>query len=164
MLSQEAIIASGLDMAMWELVVAATNLARRFAYQMKPGVTLFPETRDHVSQVLCNPYALKQALAELIANALTFAPANTQVSVQQWLNKGTIFISITDLGRGIPQDKLDLAFQRFQQIDREEHEQQGMGIGLWLAQRVLWVHQGTLEIRSVEGKGTQCIVRLPASG
>ncbi|MBL8132359.1 MAG: hybrid sensor histidine kinase/response regulator [Anaerolineae bacterium] len=163
-LSQEAIIADGLDMTAWDLVMAATNLARRFAYQMKSGVTLSPETRDYDSQVLCNPYALKQALAELIANALTFAPANTPVNVQQWLNKGTIFISITDRGPGIPQDKLDLAFQRFQQIDREEHEQQGMGVGLWLAQRILWAHQGMLDIRSVEGKGTQVMIRLPASG
>ncbi|MBK8022040.1 MAG: hybrid sensor histidine kinase/response regulator [Chloroflexi bacterium] len=163
-LSSESIIADGMDMAVWELLIAANNLAKRFAYQMQPGVTVIPETRDNTSLVLCDPYALKQAFAELIANALTFSPPNSDVSLQQWRHKSTIYISITDCGPGIPQEKLEQALQRFQQIDREEREQQGMGVGLWLAQRILWAHHGALDIRSVEGKGTQVIIRLPVSG
>lgn len=163
-LTEEAIITSGLEMSIWELVIAANNLARRFAYQMQPGVSVNPQTRDRNALVVCNPYALKQALAELIANALTFAPANTEVSISQWVRGGTVFISVADMGIGIPQEKLEMAFQPFQQIDRDQREQQGMGIGLWLAQRLIDVHGGKLDIRSVEGKGTQTIVRLPMSG
>lgn len=163
-LTHEAIIANGLEQPIWDLLIASNNLARRFAYQMQPGVMVNPKTRDHTPTVVCNPYALKQALAELIANALTFAPANTEVTVQQWVRNGVVYISITDMGIGIPQEKLDQAMQAFSQIDRETREQQGMGIGLWLAQRILGVHGGEIDIRSVEGKGTQVIVRLPMAG
>lgn len=163
-LSEEAIITGGLEMSMWELLTAANNLAKRFAYQMQPGVVLNPQTRDRDALVLCNPYALKQALAELIANALTFAPANTEVSISQWRRGDTVFISITDMGIGIPQEQLEQALRAFQQIGREQREQQGMGIGLWLAQRLIAVHGGRLDFRSVQGKGTQVIVRLPVVG
>ncbi|MDZ4768426.1 MAG: response regulator [Chloroflexota bacterium] len=162
-LSAETVLTQGLDMAMWEMLIAANNLARRFAYQMQPGVTVNAQTRDYESLVLCNPYALKQALAELIANALTFAPSNTEVTVRQWRRNNTVFISVTDMGMGIPADEMENAVQRFQQIGREKNEQQGMGVGLWLAQRILAAHGGALDIRSVVGTGTQVIVRLPVA-
>lgn len=163
-LTRESMILEGLEMRMWELLVAANNLARRFAYQMQPGVTVNLQERDREASVICNPYALKQALAELIANALTFTPANTEVNITLWRRDETILISVTDKGMGIPQDKLSLALEAFQQIDRDKREQQGMGIGLWLAQRLIVVHGGTLDIRSVDGKGTQVIIRLPVTG
>lgn len=162
-LTLETVLTGGLDVTLWEQLIAANNLARRFAYQMRPGVTVNLQAGDYNSMVLCNPYALKQALAELIANALTFAPNDTEVTVRQWRKNNTLFISITDLGMGIPKAALEMIFNRFQQVNRDKNEQQGMGLGLWLAQRILAVHGGALDVRSAEGKGTQVVVRLPVS-
>jgi signal transduction histidine kinase len=49
----------------------------------------------------------------------------------------------------------------FHQIDRETQEQQGLGLGLPLARRVIEIHGGTLELNSVVDQGTQVVVRLP---
>lgn len=161
MLTAEQIQQSGMNMSLWEMLIASTNLARRFAYMQQPNVGIKMRDRDREALVLCNPPALKQAFAELIANALTFTPENTDVEVTQWKSDGRVWVSIADHGRGIPPDKLTAALEAFQQIDREHHEQQGIGVGLTLAQRIIAAHGGTFDIRSVINKGTQVLVSLP---
>ncbi len=161
MLNRALVETQGISMSMWELLVASTNLARRFAYMQQPNVGIKMRDRDRQALVQCNPPALKQAFAELIANALTFAPENSDIEVSEWCAEGRVLISITDRGRGIPNDKLTAALEAFQQIDRERDEQQGIGMGLTLAQRIISAHGGTLDIRSVINKGTQVVVNLP---
>jgi signal transduction histidine kinase len=161
LLSQAAIEANGVPMQMWEMLTAATNLARRFAYQQPPNVNLNMQHRDRDAQVRCNPAALKQAFAELIANALVFAKPDGTVNVTQWRANGNIWVSITDNGSGIPPGKLAVALEEFQQIDRENREQQGIGMGLPLAKRIIEIHSGKLEIQSIVGKGTQVVIGLP---
>lgn len=160
-LGAETIVDSGIPMPMWELLTAASNLARRFAYQQPPNVTLDIQHRDRDAQVLCNPAALKQALAELIANALAFAKPDGQVAVTQWRSNGSVWISVIDNGAGIPSEKLAFAMEAFQQIDRDSREQQGIGMGLPLSKRIIEIHGGSLEITSVVGKGTQVMICLP---
>lgn len=53
--------------------------------------------------------------------------------------------------------------QAFQQVDRQTHEQQGIGLGLTLAHRLFDVHGGELQLKSVVGKGTRALVRLPVA-
>jgi two-component system sensor histidine kinase/response regulator len=161
MLTSELIAESGIAVSIWELLVASTNLARRFAYIQQPNVGIKLQDHDREALVLCSPPALKQALAELIANALTFAPENTDVHVEQWCSDDNLWVSVTDRGRGIPENKLKAALEAFQQIDREHHEQQGIGMGLTLAHRIITAHGGSLNLRSVTNKGTQVIVNLP---
>ncbi|MBE2272492.1 MAG: hybrid sensor histidine kinase/response regulator [Anaerolinea sp.] len=161
MLTRDSIRDQGLVMTLWELLVASTNLARRFAYQQKSNVGIKMRDRDRDAIVLCNPPALKQALAELIANALTYAPENTDVEIAQWRSEGQIWVTVTDRGQGIPKDKLTAALEAFRQLDRETSERQGIGIGLTLAHRIIYAHGGTLDLRSVVNKGTQVLVNLP---
>jgi two-component system sensor histidine kinase/response regulator len=151
----------GVPMQLWDLLVASSNLARRFAFRQQGEVNLNLIDNNRDLAVACNPSALKHALAELIANAMMFSPANAEVRIVQKLTDQGARISITDKGPGIPKEKLTVALEPFHQIDRQNKEQQGMGIGLSLAQRIIQVHGGSLEIRSVEGKGTQVLVYLP---
>jgi signal transduction histidine kinase len=83
------------------------------------------------------------------------------VNVTQWRANGNIWVSITDNGSGIPPGKLAVALEEFQQIDRENREQQGIGMGLPLAKRIIEIHSGKLEIQSIVGKGTQVVIGLP---
>jgi two-component system, sensor histidine kinase and response regulator len=162
-LTRDVIETKGVPMQLWDMLVAASNVARRFAFRQQGEVNLnLIDTNRDVS-VACNPAALKHALAELIANAVMFSPENAEVRIVQKLTDQGVRISITDSGPGIPKDKLTAALEPFHQIDRQNKEQQGMGIGLSLAQRIIQVHGGMLEIRSVVGKGTQVLVYLPVA-
>lgn len=161
-LTDKLVQEQGLVMPLWEQLIAATNLARRFAYRQQPNVGVKMMDRDRDACVQCNPPALKQAFAELIANALSSAPENTDIEIAQWRTGDRLWVSVADRGRGIPEERLTAALDAFQQIDSDTHEQQGIGIGLTLAHQIITVHGGTLDIRSVVGKGTQVLANLPA--
>ncbi|MBZ0277985.1 MAG: ATP-binding protein, partial [Anaerolineae bacterium] len=114
--------------------------------------------------VVAYTQALKHALAELIANALDFTPERQSVEINHGQRDGQVWIQILDHGRGIaPQDQGKL-FQRFVQIGRETQEQQGMGLGLFVAQQIIAAHGGSLELNSVPNGGTMVTIKLPLAG
>ncbi len=160
-LTAETIAKNGVPSPLWEILLAANNLARRFAFNPPPNVTVDMQDRDPGLMLLCNPPAIKHAFAELIANAITFSPPNKTVYLVQWQAEGSIIVSITDQGGGIPESQVAAAMRAFEQINRESQEQQGIGIGLTVASHIIQAHGGTLALRSVVGKGTQVIVNLP---
>ncbi len=162
MLAASNIQASGLQAPLWEIIIAAIGLARRFAYR-NPNVNIELSDRQNDAPVMCNPLALKHALAELITNALNFSPDGGSISISQWAAEGAVFIDITDSGPGIAPDQLQRALEHFEQIDRQTQEQQGMGLGLGLAHQLIVVHGGSLNLQSVPGKGTQALVALPVA-
>ena len=161
MLNRELINREGMPMRLWEMMVSANNLAKRFSDQPQSSVFVQFHDHDRDALVMCNPPALKQALAELIANAIKFSPEGSQVDITQWRSGGRVMLSIVDQGPGIPEDRLAEALRDFSQIDRDKNEQQGMGMGLSLAQRIIDVHGGALDILSIVDKGTQITIALP---
>jgi signal transduction histidine kinase len=104
---------------------------------------------------------LKHALAELIANALDFSPEGKEVQVSQWQANSEVWIMIVDQGAGMSASEVDHAFFDFRQVNRETNEQQGFGLGLPLARRIIEAHEGLLRLKSVVGKGTQVTVSVP---
>jgi signal transduction histidine kinase len=71
-----------------------------------------------------------------------------------------LILTVRDEGRGMtPQQIRDIGAYR--QFDREKYEQQGMGLGLYIAQRLTELYQGGFMVRSESGKGTTVEVRLP---
>lgn len=157
---EDVVREQGITMPLWEILVAAIGLARKYAYR-SPNVDIELVERDTEARVICNMAGLKHALAELISNGLNFSPEGSQITVTQWLAEDRVWISITDQGAGIEPDQLEKALEQFQQIGRDNQEQQGIGLGLGLAHHLIAAHQGTLELRSVKGKGTQVIIGLP---
>ena len=150
----------GMAVHLSELLMAAVNLARRFAAPGS-GVSVRTQESDKDAFVWGDPNALKHALAEIIANALNFSPQDTEIVLSQWVADDLTVIAIVDQGPGIAPQQLANALREFHQIDRRHQEQQGMGMGLPLARRLIEVHGGTLEIQSVVGRGTQVTVQLP---
>ncbi len=150
----------GMPVHVSELLIAAVSLGKRFAPRSPDAVARIEE-RDEDLTVWGDINALKHALAELIANALSFSPAGGEVVVSAWRSGRQAVITVTDHGPGIPPQQLAHALREFYQIDRDRQEQQGMGMGLPLARRLIEVHGGALDIQSVVGRGTQVTVELP---
>jgi signal transduction histidine kinase len=102
-------------------------------------------------------------LAELISNALAFSPEGSTVTIVQWKADGSAWISIVDQGSGISSEQVSQVFNEFYQVDRAKREQQGIGLGLSVAKRIIEAHGGSLSLSSVSDKGTQVVVSLPAA-
>ncbi len=73
-------------------------------------------------------------------------------------------MSVADNGDGLTAEQLTKVFELFMQVNRRTHAQDGLGIGLALAQHLVESHGGTIEARSDgPGQGSEYVVRLPLS-
>lgn len=101
------------------------------------------------------------ALGELISNALTFSKPEGRVQVRFRLESPMAQFSVIDQGYGMAKDEIRRATQPFEQLGRKHHEQQGLGLGLSLATRIVQQHQGYISIHSEIDRGTEVLVKLP---
>ncbi len=115
---------------------------------------------------------LEKLIFNLLSNSFKFTPGNGQVSVNLYVESGTInsgesetethlFIEVSDTGIGIPEDKLDKIFSRFFQVDTTGQVEKGTGIGLSLVAEFVKLHGGEIFVKSEMGKGSCFTVKLP---
>jgi signal transduction histidine kinase len=111
--------------------------------------------------VTCEPL-LADALERLIDNGIKFSQdEGAPVRVATRATNGWVEIAVSDEGVGIrPQDVRHL-FKRFRQFEREEREQQGAGLGLHVAHRLVELHGGEITVESAPGEGSTFTLRLP---
>jgi two-component system, OmpR family, sensor histidine kinase CiaH len=112
----------------------------------------------------------KQSLIELVSilldNAIKYSPegGNVFAGVKR-IGKQAV-ITISDEGLGIEASDLPHIFDRFYRADlsRSKTQVEGYGLGLSIAQQIIDLHQGTIEVKSTPGKGSSFIIKLPATG
>lgn len=111
-----------------------------------------------------------QALTNLLSNAIKFSPQGATVwmqarsSANQINNKSSSYVEflIKDVGRGIPSDKLENIFERFQQVDSSDaRERGGTGLGLAICREIIQQHQGRIWVKSIHGQGSTFYFTLP---
>ncbi|MEZ4668082.1 MAG: response regulator [Anaerolineae bacterium] len=159
-LSPDVITRSGFTTSLWSVLVAAVNMARHFAYRQSNG-DIQLEAHDSGDFIQCHQPSLIHAIAELLANALDFSPPGESIVVTQLHEDGYASIYIQDHGAGMTPEQIESAMRTFEQIDRDRLEQQGLGLGLPLAHRIVEAHNGLFEITSQIGAGTQIKVSFP---
>jgi CheY-like chemotaxis protein len=111
---------------------------------------------------VADPGRLKQVLLNLLSNAIKYNKPDGLVVVQAAAEGGTILLSVTDSGMGIPGDKQSLVFEPFQRLAAEHTGVEGTGIGLAIAKKLVEMMGGTIGMRSTPGLGSCFTVRLPA--
>ena len=109
-----------------------------------------------------NGRKLRQALANLVDNALKYTPRGGCVSVSVQRNGHHALIVVQDTGTGIEQEDLSKIFDRFYRADRGRREP-GRGLGLGLARAIARAHGGRIDVVSTPGSGTIFTVILPAT-
>jgi signal transduction histidine kinase len=127
-------------------------------------------------EVWVAPDRIVQTLTNLIGNAIKFSPLNSTVSIDVKMidepikyltNRNSdlsrqLQIAIEDCGRGIPADKLDTIFGRFQQVDvSDSRDKGGTGLGLAICKSIVEQHQGLIWVESILGKGSTFYMTLP---
>lgn len=138
--------------------------ALRYAQQMdyrQRNMSFRVEEEQPEVIIECELNMLRQALGEIMLNAMAFSDSGQDILVNQWASEKWTSIAITDHGLGIPEEELPRIFEPFYQINRQYFEQQGVGIGLTLVKEVVELHGGRVEIQSKVGRGTQVTVTLP---
>jgi PAS domain S-box-containing protein len=103
-----------------------------------------------------------QTLTNLIGNAIKFSPANTTVTLSGTAGATDFTFCVADQGRGVPEDKLSLIFQRFSQIDASDsRDKGGSGLGLAISQSIVVAHGGRIWAEKNEPAGTRVQFTIP---
>ncbi|HEY9625996.1 MAG TPA: PAS domain S-box protein [Coleofasciculaceae cyanobacterium] len=114
------------------------------------------------AQVWGEPDAIIQTLTNLISNAIKFSPPHTIVQIFTYPQAESVLFQVKDQGRGIPLDKLEVIFERFQQVDVSDSRQKGgTGLGLAICRRIVQRHGGEIWVESTLGQGSSFFFTLP---
>lgn len=139
-----------------DLVVAAVNQVQLIAAADEVEVCLgavdgwVRADGDRVVQVLLN----------LLTNAIKFSPPGRGVEVAAEVRGSTVQFSVSDMGRGVPKDKLDLIFARFEQVDTSDGRG-GVGLGLSISRSLVERMGGKIWAEPNAGGGTAFRFVLP---
>ena len=115
-----------------------------------------------LGRVVADPTRLKQILTNLLSNAVKYNHVGGRADFEaRALDAARIEIVVQDTGIGMRADQIEALFQPFNRLGRESSEVAGTGIGLALSRRLAELMGGTLDARSVAGKGTAFSLILP---
>jgi signal transduction histidine kinase len=104
---------------------------------------------------------LKQAIFNLISNAIKFTPSGGSIRLEARFNDGDLLLAVTDTGVGIPVADRERVFEKFERGNPQSREA-GAGLGLSLVKSLIELHGGSVDIDSEPGTGTTILCRLPA--
>ncbi|MFW6449890.1 MAG: GAF domain-containing protein [Nanoarchaeota archaeon] len=109
-----------------------------------------------------SPDLLKQAVINLVNNALKFTKENGRVTIAAKTNGNKVLIHVKDTGVGIPKEEVQKLFDKFYQVDSSmTREHNGTGLGLVIVKHIAELHNGTVKVNSKEGKGSRFTLELP---
>ncbi|MBH8577785.1 PAS domain S-box protein [Nostocaceae cyanobacterium CENA369] len=140
-----------------ELIGSAVNIMQPIA--KGAGVTLSISSLP--VQIWADPDRIVQTLTNLLSNAIKFSPGTTVwLTAQQ--QEDEVLLTVKDTGRGIPADKVNSIFERFQQVDSSDsRDRDGTGLGLAICQSIVQQHGGRIWVESVLGEGSRFYLTLP---
>jgi len=144
-----------------ELIESSLAMLRMRAEEQ--AVQLHGEPSARPPRVRCDRLRLKQALINLIANAIKFTPKYGKVTVTVGLNGDGLTLSVIDTGIGMRPEDIPTALEPFRQIEPQiNRRHEGVGLGLALTKALVERHGGRLELTSALGEGTTATIHLPA--
>jgi signal transduction histidine kinase len=124
----------------------------------REGLTFIYNEPESLPPVMGDKNRLKQVFVNILDNAFKYSDQGGIVAVSTVNNQNHIKLLISDTGCGIPKHDLSRVKEKFFKGNSKRH---GSGIGLAVADEIICLHGGTLEISSEEGKGTTVTIALP---
>jgi len=105
---------------------------------------------------------VERIMLNLLSNSIKFTERGGEIEVNIYNEEAKVKISVKDNGIGIPEDKLEMIFDRFGQVENSlRRRTEGSGIGLSLVKSLVELHEGTISVQSEFGRGTEFIIELP---
>ncbi len=119
------------------------------------GISLLYTPQAATREVLGDRERLRQAMTNLVDNALKYTPSGGMVRIGVEWNDGSCTVRVDDSGIGIAPEHLSRIFERFYRVDRERsREAGGTGLGLAIVKHIIEAHGGTISVESTPGAGS----------
>ncbi|VEP18720.1 Protein-glutamate methylesterase [Hyella patelloides LEGE 07179] len=141
-----------------DLVTLAKDVMKTIAKQ--EAITL--DVSSEEIEIYANGDRIIQVLTNLLSNGIKFSQPDSIVSLIVEQQDDKVVFAVQDRGRGIPKDKLNDIFERFQQVDASDSRQKGgTGLGLAICRQIIEQHQGKIWAESTFGEGSSFYFTLP---
>lgn len=142
-----------------ELATESANLLEVLAEEKRQSIHI---EGDAAIQVDADRTILRQALVNLIDNAVKFSPERGAIQIRVYENMTNAIMEIQDSGPGIPAEHRTRIFERFYRVDKARARQEGgTGLGLSIVQWAITALRGTVEVDCEHGPGSTFRIRLP---
>jgi signal transduction histidine kinase len=126
------------------------------------GVNILRQFSPLLPAVLIDADLLARAVTNLVANAIKYSPAGSDVTVSARSESDTLLVEVSDHGCGISQEHLGRIFDKFYRVPRvEDAETPGTGLGLTMVREIMDLHGGAVNVKSTLGGGSTFSLRLP---
>ena len=102
----------------------------------------------------------KRVLKNLISNAISYGQSNSDIEITVKQKNNSAYILVKDYGKGISKEDIEKIFNRYFSASKK-FRKIGTGLGLYLSQKIVQAHNGTLTVASKEGEYTEFCIKLP---
>lgn len=131
-------------------------------YTKNNNINLVFDTDKEEIITYCDPDKIERIMLNILSNAIKYTPENGLIHVTINSNPEEISVLIKDSGVGIPSEKLNTVFDRFEQVDVSLNRKcEGSGIGLSIVKNLVHMHGGKIDVNSELGKGSEFIFTIP---
>lgn len=126
------------------------------------GIELIFDTDVEEKIISCDSEKVERIMLNLLSNAVKYVEKDGKIEVKITTLRNDILVSVKDNGLGISEDKIDLIFERFMQVDNTMTRKcEGSGIGLSIVESLVKLHGGNITVNSSKGRGSEFLFTLP---
>jgi NtrC-family two-component system sensor histidine kinase KinB len=136
-----------------------TEIIRKLLAELQPlatqkSIDLQASLPQSPVNVHCDEDEIRRVVQNLIDNSLKFTPSGGKITIEMNQARDNTTISVTDTGKGIPQEDMPKLFQRFWQAASSGRYYASTGLGLYLCRKIVELHGGRIWCESATGKGS----------
>jgi len=125
------------------------------------GINIIFDFPNYPLFIMINPEKFHRAIDNLCINAIKFTKAQGTITVKTIRINKIIQIHIIDTGIGIPADMIDKIFDKYSKVGRlGTTGESSTGLGLYIVKQIIELHNGTIEVKSIVGEGTEFIIKI----
>jgi len=115
-----------------------------------------------VPKVYADREGIERVVLNILTNSIKYTPEGGSIKIYVGFVYNDAYIKVIDNGLGIPEEDLNRIFERFYRVDKARTRQMGgTGLGLSIAKEILDKNNGSIDIKSEKGKGTEVVIRIP---
>lgn len=115
-----------------------------------------------VPNVYADREGIERVVLNILTNSIKYTPDGGNIKIYVGFVYNDAYIKVIDNGLGIPEEDLTRIFERFYRVDKARTRQMGgTGLGLSIAKEILDKNNGSIDIKSEKGKGTEVVIRIP---
>jgi signal transduction histidine kinase len=151
---------SKIEVDLVKLAQKTVGQLQAIALEHKQKITVHASEKSIVT--LLDSEKIHMVIENLVSNALKYSPDGAEIVVSVERGVDAVVLRVKDKGYGIDPQDIYLLFKKFSRLPNPKSvKAQGSGLGLYLVEKLVELHGGTIEVQSKQGVGTTFTVRLP---